>query len=105
MEPDHCSRPLFRANPHTDRIAPLVGSIRDVGGATVADATVLVIRAVKDPQTRRGLPERDPDDRLGLLLKRIVRDYGFRVEVCCDADRVELVPRAPAAEQPPSESP
>lgn len=39
---------------------------------------VLIIRPVRDPLAGPGRPPRDAAYRLKLLLKRILRDHGFR---------------------------
>ena len=46
--------------------------------------TLLILRPVRDPLARPGYPARDPDYRMKLLLKRLLRDFGFRCVRVCD---------------------
>lgn len=40
--------------------------------------TILILRPVADPAAGPGRPARDPEYRLKLLLKALLRGYGFR---------------------------
>jgi hypothetical protein len=52
---------------------------------------MLILTPLPDPLARRGLPPRDADYRLKLLLKRVLRDHGFRCDRCCDASKVKII--------------
>lgn len=45
---------------------------------------LLVLRPLRDPLERPGQPARDSDYRLKLVLKRLLRDFGFRCLRACD---------------------
>ena len=50
---------------------------------TEADV-LLILRPGRDPLERPGCPSRDADYRLKLVLKRLLRDFGFRCVRVCD---------------------
>ena len=56
--------------------------------ATGEPDILLVLRPLGDPQAAHGHPARNANYRLKLVLKRLLRDYGFKCERCCDADKV-----------------
>jgi hypothetical protein len=45
---------------------------------------LLILRPGRDPLERPGQPARDADYRLKLVLKRLLRDFGFRCVRVCD---------------------
>lgn len=65
----------------------------------VFGAVILELKAVEDPMQRQGLPPREPDYRLRLALKVLLRVYGLRCVSVRDKNSGDVIDQQPQTEE------